>query len=70
MNITLYSNNCPRCNVLKKKLDNLGIDYSINSDLDSMIEKGFSQVPVLEVDEKIYYFTEANDLINDGGLNT
>ena len=68
MNIILYSNGCPRCNILKKKLDSLDIDYSINNDLDTMIEKGFAQVPVLEVDGTEYDFITANNLINDGGL--
>ncbi len=69
MNITLYSSGCPKCIVLEKKLNSLGVDYSLNNDLDAMISKGFAQVPVLEVDGESYDFVEANNLINNGGLN-
>lgn len=62
--ITLYSTNCPRCSVLEKKLDNAGIDYSINNDVDEMISLGFMEVPTLVVNGEAMTFKEAIDWIN------
>lgn len=62
--VTLYSTGCPRCNVLKQKLDNKNIDYDVINDIDIMTEKGFETVPVLEVDGQMMQFKEATDWIN------
>ena len=59
MDVILYSTNCPKCKVLEKKLNSSGIDYSIITDVDVMEQKGFQSAPVLEVDDKIYEFSEA-----------
>ena len=64
MNIVLYSTHCPRCSVLEKKLKQKGIDYNEVNDVAIMEEKGYLSVPVLEVDDKIMDFKEANDWIN------
>lgn len=56
---TLYSTGCPKCNVLKKKLDEAGIEYDVVDDQDLMISMGFKSVPVLRVGEKDYDFSEA-----------
>lgn len=32
--ITLYSTNCPKCNVLEQKLKNLNINYILSFDTD------------------------------------
>lgn len=62
--ITLYSTGCPRCNVLKQKLDNKKIEYTVVNDVDIMTEKGISTVPVLEVDGQLLQFKEAVDWVN------
>lgn len=59
MDVILYSTNCPKCKVLEKKLDSSGINYSIVTDVDVMAQKGFQSAPMLEVDNKIYEFSEA-----------
>ena len=64
MQITLFSTHCPRCSVLEKKLKQKGIDYNEVNDVAIMEEKGYLSVPVLEVDDKIMDFKEANDWIN------
>ena len=50
MNIVLYSTGCPKCNVLKKKLDMAKIEYEICDDIDIMEQKGFMAAPILEID--------------------
>ena len=57
--ITLYSTGCPRCNVLKQKLDSKNNEYTVVNDVDIMTEKGFETVPVLEVDGQIMMFADA-----------
>lgn len=65
MKIVLYSTHCPKCNVLEKKLDNLGIKYDIVTDIDVMQEKGFMSAPMLEVDGNVMDFTKANSWVNN-----
>lgn len=63
--IILYSNNCPRCKILKKKLDDNKINYEVVDNVDIMIDKGLSTVPVLEVNNKILDFKEAVEWVNN-----
>lgn len=66
--VTLYSTGCPKCKVLKKKLDTKGIKYDEVSDTEIMMEKGILSVPVLEVDNKLLNFVDANKWINDNNV--
>lgn len=65
MSITLYTTGCPRCNVLEKKLDAKGVDYKKNLDIDEMIAMGFSEAPLLKVDDRVMNFGEANKWVNE-----
>lgn len=55
-NITMYSTPklCPNCRLLKNYLDEKAVEYNHNTDVDLMIKKGFTAVPVLEIDDKTY----------------
>lgn len=55
----LYSTGCPKCTVLKKKLDMKGIKYEENNDTKAMESLGMTQVPALLVDGKLMDFSEA-----------
>lgn len=59
MDAILYSTNCPKCKVLEKKLDSIGIDYKIITDENLMISKGFTSAPMLEVDGLLMDFGNA-----------
>ena len=63
--IKLYSTGCPRCVVLKKKLDAKGMNYEVVSDVALMESLGFTSVPMLEVDDKMMDYVEANKWINE-----
>ena len=65
MEIRLYTTHCPKCNVLENKLKSKNIDYIEITDTNIMIEKGYMSVPVLEVDDKVMNFTDANTWINN-----
>ena len=62
--ITLYTTHCPRCKVLKAKLDSENIDYEVVEGEEAIREKGFVTTPLLEVDDKILTFSEAMQWIN------
>ncbi len=64
MNVVLYTTHCPKCKVLKKKLDIAGIEYQIEEDVDVMTDKGFLSAPMLEVDDKVMDFSEAVRWVN------
>lgn len=63
--IVLYSTGCPLCRALKLMLDNKHVSYSVESDVEAMKEKGFSSVPVLEVDGKAMMYGEALKYIRE-----
>ena len=62
--MTLYSTNCPRCNVLKAKLDEKKIPYKICSDTDEMSKLGIEYLPMLEVNGELLNFKEALNYVN------
>lgn len=55
----LYSTNCPRCEVLKKKLCLANIEFEEVNDIKTMQEKGIMSAPVLEVDGELLDFSRA-----------
>ena len=62
--VILYSTGCPKCQVLKNKLDSENISYELFDNKDKMIDKGFTNVPILEVDGEIMDFKRAVEWIN------
>ena len=64
MDVTLYSTGCPKCKVLKSKLDSKNIEYKIITDVDEMTKLGMTTVPFLMIDGKIKNFKESVDYIN------
>lgn len=60
----LYSTGCPKCKVLKSKLDDKNIDYIVVDDIDEIMSKGIESVPVLEVNGKMMNFKCAVDYVN------
>lgn len=65
MEVILYSTGCPKCNVLKKKLNNKNINFTENNDIDIMTSLGIEQVPVLSINGKLMNFSQANTWINE-----
>lgn len=59
--VILYEHGCPRCKVLKSKLDQSGIEYERVNDVEKMKEMGFNEAPKLAVGDVIYGFKEAVD---------
>lgn len=67
MKVILYTNNCPKCEILQKKLTEKKIEYDIFSDVKEMLNKGIDTVPMLEVDGNIMSFKQAVNWINKEG---
>nr|DAF39414.1 MAG TPA: Thioredoxin domain [Caudoviricetes sp.] len=65
MNVILYSTGCPKCNILKKKLADAQIDYTVVEDIDVMLSKGLKDVPWLEVDGVLMNFIDSSKWINE-----
>ena len=66
--MVLYSTHCPKCKVLAKKLNDLGIDYVEENNIETMQLFGITEVPMLEVDGKLLDFAEAVKLVNKGEI--
>lgn len=64
MKATLYTTNCPKCRVLETKLKQKNIEFDVVDDENVMIEKGFMEAPMFEVDEEIMNFASAISWIN------
>lgn len=65
MKITLYTIDCPKCRIIEKKLNSLNINFDICKDIKLMEKKDINLLPVLEVNEKLMDFKEANNWINN-----
>lgn len=65
MDVTLYTTHCPKCSILEKKLVSKNIEYEEVTNTQAMLDKGFVNVPILEVDGIIMDFTKANTWINE-----
>lgn len=63
MEIKLYTTGCPKCKILKMKLDNAGITYDVCDDINEMLALGFKTAPILMVDDLPYDFGDAVKLI-------
>lgn len=57
--IILYSTGCPKCKVLKMKMDAKGIKYSENNSVDEMLALGIKSAPVLSVEGKFLDYMSA-----------
>ena len=59
MEVVLYSTGCPTCTVLKKKLQAKNIEFTEINDIDTMLQMGLDEVPVLKVDNQMMQANEA-----------
>ena len=68
MQITLYTDGCPKCKVLKQKLDMGGIHYRTVSGAETMLGLGYSQAPMLDVGGRALTFSEAIKWLRKGAV--
>lgn len=65
MKITLYTIHCPACNVLKKKLDAAGIEYTLVDDINVLNNLGYKVFPILNVDGEDFNLSKANQWLKE-----
>ena len=65
--VTLYSTGCPKCKVLKVKLQKKGIEYEENTNVDEMLEMGLKTAPVLKVGDDLLPFEKAVKWVDKNG---
>ena len=63
--IILFSNDCPRCKILKQKLIDKNIKFEISNNFDELIERGLQTAPVLKVNNEYYQFGDAVRIIGE-----
>ncbi len=64
-NVILYSNGCPKCQVIESKLKAKNINYTVSNDLEELYSFGFSSLPVVSAFGKFMNFPEANRWVNE-----
>ena len=64
MKVILYSTNCPRCKVLKTKLEQKKIQYEECNDINEMLKLNIKMAPMLQVDDSLFDFACAIKWIN------
>ena len=64
--IVLYTTKtCPKCGIVKDKLNQKKIKYTVVEDEGVLITKGYDLLPVLEVDDRVITsMMEINEFIN------
>ena len=62
--IVLYTTHCPKCNILKAKLNEKNIQYVESEDVITLSLFGFKTVPILEVEGQFLEFKAAVDWVN------
>lgn len=63
--IIFYTTGCPKCAILKKKLDTAHIPYTLNEDVDEMQALGLTTAPALSVNGALMDFGAAVRWVND-----
>lgn len=66
--VIVYSTGCPKCELLKKLLQDSKIVFSEVTDIVEMLSLGFDEVPMLKYDGKIFDYTEAVKAIKNGEI--
>lgn len=59
MELVLYSTGCPKCRVLEAALNKKNVSYEKCEDVQTMIDMGLAEAPVLKIDDKILSYNEA-----------
>jgi len=64
--IILYKTpTCPKCKVLKKKLEDKGVEFTENEDIDEMLSMGIMNAPTLSVNGELLDFMSALDWVKN-----
>lgn len=62
--VTLYTNHCRKCEILKSKLMDKNVNFKIVDDEQWLRENGYDFMPVLEVDGNKFGYLDAVNYVN------
>lgn len=66
--VTIYTvPGCSKCALLKRKADELGIEYTESRDVNEVIAAGYHSAPVMKKDDRFYTFKESLELLQHTG---
>lgn len=63
--VIFYTTGCPKCAILKKKLDTAHIPYTENRDVDEMQALGMTEAPALSVGGELMSFSDSVRWVNE-----
>lgn len=63
--VIFYTTGCPKCAILKKKLDAAHIPYTESRDVDEMQALGMTEAPALSVDGELLSFGDSVRWVNE-----
>jgi hypothetical protein len=63
--VIFYTTGCPKCAILKKKLDAAHIPYTENRDVDEMQALGMTEAPALSVGGELMSFGDSVRWVNE-----
>lgn len=63
--VIFYTTGCPKCAILKKKLDTAHIPYTENRDVDEMQALGMTEAPALSVSGELMSFSDSVRWVNE-----
>ena len=66
MSITIFTTDppCPKCKILKQKLDAANVNYISSTDVEEVINVGFMTAPILKVEDRYLDFGAAVKWVN------
>lgn len=61
--IILYTIGCVNCDKLEERLRKNNIDFDISRDVDRLIEMGYKNAPILQINDNYYEFVDAMKML-------
>lgn len=49
--IIFYTTDCPKCKILKTKMDAISLEYNVCNDVNKMLQLGMQSAPALQIDD-------------------
>ena len=57
--VVLYTTHCPKCKVLETRLRQAHIEYESVEDVNVMLDKGFMEAPMLQINDDLFNYSQA-----------
>lgn len=64
--LLVYTNGCPKCNMLKMQLDKHGVKFQTTDNFEKIIKEGHTSLPVVEHKGKLLKYDDAMKAVMRG----